>query len=441
MKQLFYIFLCSLVVFASCKKDVDPTPSSIVVKVQLVYPAGSELEASAGVKVTATNTTQTFEATTDAQGVAQFELPFSIYQFTASDTHAENGRVTILNGNLTGITVNAQFNSTNIVELNLLESKLSQLIIKELYNGGFNKPDNSAYVFDRYVILYNNSDFPASLNNVCLTGTYPFNAPGVNKYYDESGKLVYENDTWIPAGMGFWYLTSEKTLQPGEQIVISCGAAVDHTATFSNSVDLSKPNYYVMYDIDNWNSATYYPSPSSNIPTTQYLKSAKFSQGNAWTYSVSSPGFFIFATDGVTPTQFGNDATSVANYPESTTQFIKKIPKAWILDGVDAFLMDETSNKKRLTADIDAGNVYHINRKGYTLYRNVDKTATEAIAENEGKLVYNYSKGTDDLTQGSTDPSGIDAEASIKNGARIIYKDTNNSTADFHLRREASLRD
>ena len=75
-------------------------------------------------------------------------------------------------------------------------------------------------------------------------------------------------------------------------------------------------------------------------------------------------------------------------------------------------------------------------KMGYTLYRNVDKEATEAIKENEGKLVYNYSLGVED----STDPSGIDAEASIKNGARIVYKDTNNSSVDFHQRSKASLR-
>ena len=45
--------------------------------------------------------------------------------------------------------------------------------------------------------------------------------------------------------------------------------------------------------------------------------------------------------------------------------------------------------------------------------------------------------GVDD----STDPSGIDAEASIRNGAHIIFKDTNNSTVDFHERQQCSLRD
>jgi hypothetical protein len=96
----------------------------------------------------------------------------------------------------------------------------------------------------------------------------------------------------------------------------------------------------------------------------------------------------------------------------------------------------QANNQKRLLPTIDAGYVEMTAKMGYTLYRNVDKEATEAIKENEGKLVYNYSLGVGD----STDPSGIDAEASMRNGARIIYKDTNNSTVDFHQRSRASLR-
>ncbi|MEE3406725.1 MAG: DUF4876 domain-containing protein, partial [Candidatus Cryptobacteroides sp.] len=79
--------------------------------------------------------------------------------------------------------------------------------------------------------------------------------------------------------------------------------------------------------------------------------------------------------------------------------------------------------------------------KGYSVYRNVDKEATEAIEGNKEKLVYNYAGGTEDPEiNGNTDPSGIDAEASIANGAIIIYKDTNNSTSDFHIRKVASIK-
>ena len=96
-------------------------------------------------------------------------------------------------------------------------------------------------------------------------------------------------------------------------------------------------------------------------------------------------------------------------------------------------------NGKRFPASIDAGYVEINPKNGYTAYRNVDKAATEALAENEGKLVYNYAGGTEDV-EGTTDPSGIDAEASIANGAHIIYMDSNNSSNDFHQRKVASIK-
>ena len=69
-------------------------------------------------------------------------------------------------------------------------------------------------------------------------------------------------------------------------------------------------------------------------------------------------------------------------------------------------------------------------------------TDPEELAENAGKIVYNYAGGTFDAAtnSGSTDPSGIDAEASIAAGAHIIYKDTNDSGKDFHERTKASIK-
>jgi hypothetical protein len=117
----------------------------------------------------------------------------------------------------------------------------------------------------------------------------------------------------------------------------------------------------------------------------------------------------------------------------------KKVPVSWVVDGIESFLLNNTNNKKRFLPAVDAGYVYHINKEGYSIYRNVDETATKAIAGNDAKLKYQYALGTVSVG-GTTDPSGIDAEASIKNGARIIYKDTNNSTNDTHLRIKPSLR-
>jgi hypothetical protein len=109
-----------------------------------------------------------------------------------------------------------------------------------------------------------------------------------------------------------------------------------------------------------------------------------------------------------------------------------KVPYDWVRDAVEVFNGSSNNNNKRFSPEADGGFVYlSKNYLGHTLYRNVDKEATLAIEGNEDKLVYNYTLGND--------PSGIDAEESIKNGCKIVYKDTNNSTNDFHERTVQSL--
>jgi hypothetical protein len=138
---------------------------------------------------------------------------------------------------------------------------------------------------------------------------------------------------------------------------------------------------------------------------------------------------------------YAANPANIVLHGSSVSQANLKTPVGWIIDGVEAYLYGNINSKKRLTDAVDAGWVNLTNNQGYTIYRNVDKEATEAIASNTGKIVYNYAYGTVGIPGGTTDPSGIDAEASIKAGARIIYQDTNNSTKDFHQRKQASLRD
>jgi len=141
----------------------------------------------------------------------------------------------------------------------------------------------------------------------------------------------------------------------------------------------------------------------------------------------------------VNPAAFIQNEANTEN-PAVAVGVCAKIPLENVVDAVEIFAIGkESQNAKRIPATLDAGYVYHTTDEGYTVYRNVDKEATEAIEGNKAKLVYDYSLGTTDIDQ-TTDPSGIDAEASIANGAIIIYKDTNNSTNDFHLRKIASLK-
>ncbi len=433
-----------LALSVGCNKNDDteeplpPPVKTFDVKVQLVYPQGYSSNSGINVKLTNSITNTTFEAATDSTGMATFTVTAGVYDASASETRSIAGNAYLLNGIKSGITINDSWTGSEAVSINLEESKAGQLVVKEFYFNGCQQNVSGKFQRDPYVILYNNSNATASLENLCFGVTLPSNSHGSNNDYVD-GTLSYASEGWIPAGFGIFYFSSTLTLAPGEQAVVAINGALDHTITYSNSVNLAKPDYFVFYDPDKFSQTTYHPSPSEAIPTSHYLKAVKLAgvTSTAFTMSVTGPAFFIFATENVTPAEFATNPANLNQNNGSATQTRAKVPSSWVIDGVEVFKKDGADNKKRLTANIDAGSIAFPDvSQGYTIYRNVNKTATEAIASNAGKLVYSYSGGVDD----TTDPSGIDAEASIRNGAHIIYMDTNNSSSDFHVRGKASLK-
>lgn len=323
------------------------------------------------------------------------------------------------------------------------DKNVDQIIIKEVYNGGVMLNDGSKnYQFDKCIILYNNCPQQAVVNNLCFGICSPFNAQANNNNYTESGQLSYESQGFTPALNGIWYYPQSLVIEPYSQVVVNVHGAIDNTQTVSNSVNYANKDYYCMYDPESgYDNTSYYPTPADVIPTSHYLKAIRYGLGTAWALSVTSPAVYIFQTKDVTPDVYATAADNQwydgGNNHQEANHCIK-VPNGWIIDGVEIYAAAKKDDcKKRLTADIDAGYVWLTNQMGHAIYRNVDKASTEALPENSGKLVYNYALGVDAFT----DPSGIDAEASIKNGAHIIYQDTNNSTADFHERQKCSLRD
>ena len=439
MKKTIYLLFALLAVFTACTEDDDISEYiTYDVSVQLNYPETWTQGAKEGVKVKLTNSSgSSFESVTNSSGQASFKVPTGIYEASASDIVSLNGYSYIFNGIISNIVI-SQIWDGQPVTLSLTESKSSQVIIKELYVGGCQKDDGSGnFHMDKYVILYNNSDLPAELDNLCIGMVLPWNAHATNNDY-VNGKLIYEDLNWLPAGTGLWFSQNSVRIEPRQQMVIALNGAIDHTQTYSNSVDLSNPSYYCTYDIAVYTNTTYYPAPSANIPTSNYFSAVHFGSGNAWPLSNTSPAFYIFQTQGVSPADFANDPENVNYHGGNATASNRRImvPREWIIDAVEVYTTTSEKNQKRLTSDIDAGYVYLKNQQGYTIYRNVNKELTEALEENLGKLVYSYSYGTSE----STDKSLIDAEASIKNGAKIIYMDTNNSSNDFHQRSVSSLK-
>lgn len=344
-----------------------------------------------------------YTSETNAAGEASFAVPVGIYQASVSSTEIEQGRAYIYNGVESNIVVN----KSSAVKMRVEASQSGTIIIKELYVGGCQRNDGSGtFQRDKYVILYNNCGATVSLSNLSLAFCVPLNAYGINSNYDADGKLNYSDEDFLPAGSAIWTFPEGITIEPYSEIVIALNGAIDHTATYSNSVNLANAEYYCTYDPLNYDNTQFYPSPSELIPTSHYLRALKFGDSNedAWPLSTSSPAFFIFSLTDETPQEFvsRSDNFWYDGGVVRASNACKRVPRNCILDGVEVYSSTSTYNEKRITADVDAGYIFQTPRQGHSLIRKIDKEATERAGHN-------------------------------------IYVDTNNSTNDFEETQRASL--
>lgn len=453
MKKFFSFFAIAamIIVLASCNDDNENEYRTYKVTLQLLAPEQLPDADLSDIDVTALGSTGTSHtAATDADGIATFYLPLDRYTMTASKTMAANGVVYAVNYSLEKTLTAHDFATQNVLALQVeaTASKGSQqLMIKELYFGGCQKDDGSGnYHYDKYVVVYNNSPVEARMKNFGMGMCNPSNAHATNYNVDEAGKLVYADEDYTPSWQGVVFFPGEFVLAPYTSASIVLNGAIDHTTTYSNSVNLSAADY-AFYHVDGFDRAmntSYHPAPSESIPTDRYFQIAFVAQGNSWALSNNSPAFFIFSSGDTDIYEYGMNAENTYFCPGkegSKVYACVKVRNEWILDAVEVWQADRLDkSKERFAAAVNTGYVTFTNAHGYSVYRNVDKAATEALSENEGKLVYGYTMGTDSNGTLSTDPSGIDAEASMANGARIIFQDTNHSGNDFHQRAKASLK-
>ena len=461
MKKLFMLLAVAAFAFAaySCEQpepdpinphsddpEITPTPVVSLVDVTVQLAVNDEPLKVEGVNISLSDDSGmiSYDKSTNADGFASFSLPYGNYSASANFKMAADGQRLAYNGAVNNIVVKQYGQAA--YNINLAVVKTQQVIIKELYSTGCQNSAAGAgktYSNDAYVILYNNTDLEADASDIVFGLMAPSNANAANKFYQGDGDkaLIYEHDNWIPAYSALWWFTSEVKIPAYSQIVVAIFGAINHTATVVESVDLSDASYYWMCntDIPNFKNAKY--TASENIPANHYLTGVQINQGNAWVISNSSPGFYIGKMAAAQAKALCEDTGAYDTTQGSTfATAIAKFPKANVVDAVDVWSTPNIpKSMPRFSADLNTNYVAMTNNQGHSIYRNVDKEATEALAENSGKLVYNYAGGTE-AEEGSTDPSGIDAEASIANGAHIIYSDTNDSAKDFHQRKVASLK-
>lgn len=443
MKKIFSIALIAglAILAVSCKEKEKPQPP-VPISVQLQFEeAAFTVE---GITVTLTDAAGTaFEAATDASGAAGFTVPIGSYSASAVYKITEDGERIAYNGTNADILVTPETVEPFVVSL--LKVVSQQLIIKEVYNAGCVSADEAgAYMSDVYFEIYNNSPEEADASNLVIGVCYPIEGHSGNAYYGADGKLSFENEGWIPAGSGLWWFSEASVkIPPYTEAVIVPFSAIDHTEINPNSVNLSKPEYYWMdnSNIPNFSRAKKYTA-ADTIRKDHYMTGVSWAMGpSGWTLSSASPALFIGRMTREDATALGTNTEAIdATLGPAMMLGCVKFPVANVIDAVDIWSASNIENSLlRYPASINTGYVALTPQLGYSVYRNVDKEATEALEENAGKLVYNYALGTEDV-EGTTDPSGIDAEASMKNGAHIIFSDTNDSSKDFHQRKQASLK-
>ncbi|MBR4524387.1 MAG: DUF4876 domain-containing protein [Bacteroidales bacterium] len=437
MKKLLILLSAAVLAlsFAACEQ----LPKLVSVTVQLKYQGAALAEAGVPVSIVSDAGVR-YESPTDASGVAAFQLPLGTYTASVTWKMAADGVYAVYNGSTSNVVAAAEGATAYTIDLQRVERQ--QIVIKELYFGGCTNPETSkGYTNDAYVILYNNSDVEADASDIVFCFSAPYNGNGTNKYYTD-GKLSYENADWIPSYGAIWWFTSSVRIPAYSQVVVAIFGAIDHTQTVSTSVNLANSAYYWMS-----NSAINPPYTNAKyaaadvIPSANYLTCSPFTKGNAWAMSNSSPAFYIGRMSSSEAKALSENKDAYDQTLGTTeAMYVVKFPKAKVVDAVEVWSTANVAKSQvRFSADINTGYVAVTNNKGYTVYRNVDKEATEALAENAGKLVYDYAGGTTDV-EGTTDPSNIDAEASIARGAHIIYSETNDTAKDFHQRKVASLK-
>ena len=351
MKKLLTLFACAALLGTACTKEKDDNGGKVRtydVSVRLVYPEGSELSAVEGVEVRMANGSSgtVTTATTDAAGAACFKLPEGIYEAAATDRRSVEGYTYTLNALKSNVVVSAAtWNEGMTVDLELVASKAGQILIKEVYSGGCQKDDGSGfYQYDKYMVVYNNSDQQAEIRNFCVGMAGPYNADAsINNYTD--GKLFYADAGYTPTICAYWYLKKDLVLEPyASASIVLCGA-INHTVAYQNSVDLSRADYCT-YDPEVFSNTSYYPAPAESIPAENYLKAVFFGKGNAWPVSIVGPAMFIFSTGDEDPAAWGLNTENRYYFPGKENNDVygcTKIPNDWILDAVEIYGADKVT--------------------------------------------------------------------------------------------------
>lgn len=399
MKRTIIIAVLALATvfsFTSCQKDKVNFFDFDISLDESGFAEGVPSPDSYLVTFTNTNTGEITELETTSKSVSVSQLIEGVYDVVAT------ARYSIYNylGSAKAVVIDSEDALTSI---KISATKSSSLIFKEIFYCGSKTPTKTNYMKDNYFEIYNNGSEPVYVDGLCISSSSNYSSSAIN-FADNNGHLVAADGTstnmvaddylavkdiiWQIPGDGKTYL-----LNPGESFIIA-SSATDHTAADKNpnSIDLSSAEFETVCDKYIENGQVDNPSsdnmillnPQNATITKQYL------------VSVANAGLILFAPS--TPVA---DATIIANYNggKPSGNYVP-ILRSDILDGVN--WVKNSTTDPYLPENIDAG-----------------KTWVSGTYVKE---------------------SIIRKEESTSSEGNPIYQDTNNSTNDFTVAKDPSIR-
>lgn len=324
------------------------------------------------------------------ENVHTFELPYGSYKIVANGTVVNIGLDDVQVGGTANVDINT---TTSNVLINLHAKQFSEdFIIEEVFFTGVKTPDNKNYNNSRYFKLTNNTNKVLYADKLIISGSEfattvlrnnltPYNT---QEYFPIANMMV------LP-GTGTQY-----PVQPGSFIVVADNAT-NHTP--SNGFDLHNADF----EFPNNNPALgQVDNPAVPNATVVFTK---MNYNMVFLYTTSQEAYVIARFPaGETPDTFLQNYKynySYVNAAGNTTNVSSyKIPNSWIIDAVNTS-RDADFLHLLTGASLDAG---------YT-------GATPAYS---GKTIRRKVLG-------------------ISANGKNIYKDTNNSAADFEKNSTSSL--
>lgn len=383
LRNIYGVFLFSLTVL-SCAPEAGYVRQLNSLSVRAVYPEGEEHWAHEGVKVTIEETSggASYTALTDADGLASIRLANGNYTIRISDIaqDTEADKEYVFNGTQEKVMLTG---SDMEVRVELTKTTIARgLVFREIYSSGCQKyPLEGTYQSDKYVILHNNSKEVRYLDGLCFATADPYNSGASNVWVStKDGKTVYPD--FVPVVQVIWQFPGSGTdhpLQPGEDAVVACCGAIDHTLTYEKSVNLNDASYYVCYNSVLFPNTTYHPAPGDKIREDHILDVViKMGTSTAFVLSYNSPAVLIFrAPEDTTIEDFLATSGNVIQKPGSAVDRIAKIPLEWVEDAVEVFTNSPNGNTKRFNPQLDAGYVrLSESFQGRSIYRRIDEEKT-----------------------------------------------------------------